>query len=129
MAGGLGLVDIDIEIGLRPTKALAQVDERGRRDDLERTSTAWGAWYHSPHEPLTPSEPHTSTVASAIQDQFVERGVRLSDGAQSGLSPYWTWVLAVHGPAILETFGTYAFVDERLLPLSPSVTYPMLDEH
>ena len=46
-----------------------------------------------------------------------ERGKSISGGRQEGLSDYWRWVLSIHGPVILERFGTFEFLLSDLVPL------------
>jgi len=36
---------------------------------------------------------------------------------QAQLRPYWRWVLATYGPALLEALGTFRFLPTELVPL------------
>ncbi|MCA9578404.1 MAG: hypothetical protein H6726_10605 [Sandaracinaceae bacterium] len=118
-AGGLGLVDPLLLLGQLvplppscPRPAGTVSAEGGAAED----DSAWGAFYATSGRNAEVREPREGTVGEALSRAFVARGGRLSGGAQATLTPYWRWVLAVHGPSILEAFGAYTFLDERLVP-------------
>jgi hypothetical protein len=52
-----------------------------------------------------------------LLDDFIARGSEISAGKQSGLAPYWRWVLCTYGPQILQRFGTFRFLITELVPL------------
>jgi hypothetical protein len=66
------------------------------------------------HAPLVPE--HTE-ASRALITAFIERGRRVRGDERSDLAPRWRWILATFGPAIVERFGRYAFLDTDLVPL------------
>jgi hypothetical protein len=112
-AGGLGLRDAMLELGAIPTDRREPPDEP--RDEL--ASNEWGAWYQALIDERLPRAPRESAVSKAQVDDFIARGGELRGQAQEGLGVYWLWVLATHGPEILERFGTFRFLLRKLVPL------------
>ena len=66
---------------------------------------------------ITPSEPGETPEREALVKDFIERGKEISGGHQDSLSSYWQWILAIYGPEILESFGTFRFLITELVPL------------
>jgi hypothetical protein len=112
-AGGLGLRDVRLELATIPTERIERPDEPFE----ELGSAAWGAWYGKLISPCAPAPPRADAVSQAQVDDFIARGGELRGSTQEGLGLYWQWVLAVHGPEILERFGTFRFLLRKLVPL------------
>lgn len=53
----------------------------------------------------------------ALITDFMHRGSEMPNRQQTGLSPYWRWVLCLYGPQILESLGTFRFLLTELVPL------------
>ena len=52
-----------------------------------------------------------------LVDDFIRRGGEVSGRGQTGLTPYWRWVVYTYGPALLEALGTFRFLMTELVPL------------
>jgi hypothetical protein len=113
-AGGLGLLDPRLLMGSRPVRRQAPLPTEPF-DEL--SSDAWGSWYHAWFEQPAPVEPASSAVSKALVDDFIARGGEIQGAAQAGLSAYWRWVLTTHGADITDAFGTFRFLNRRLVPL------------
>lgn len=77
----------------------------------------WTAYYDDQSKKLQPAKPRESKVMKSLVDDFIARGQEISGGKQQGLSDYWRWVLCLHGPDILNRFGTFRFLLTDLVPL------------
>ncbi|KXS22426.1 hypothetical protein M427DRAFT_40308 [Gonapodya prolifera JEL478] len=56
---------------------------------------------------------HHNTMRTA----FLARGGQVRGRGQATLTPQWDWVLATYGDDVMETFGSLAFAEARLIPV------------
>ena len=117
-AGGLGLRNAVLEATIHPRLYDRHPPAPDRRsDDWQRRDNDWLSFYRGLIREVDPVEPHGTPQTKALAKDFISRGKAISGGRQSGLSPYWRWVLTVYGPEILARFGTFRFLITELVPL------------
>ncbi|MCR9197647.1 MAG: reverse transcriptase domain-containing protein [Planctomycetaceae bacterium] len=121
-AGGLSLRLLSI---VRGQYQLA-FDERSKTrktvpeeqpDDWQWKSQQWTEFYEDHLVALERAKCRDSARMNQLVESFIRRGKSLSGGKQEGLSEYWRWVLSIHGPVILDAFGTFEFLLSDLVPL------------
>ena len=119
-AGGLGLRN---PLVVAAQYAAADRDRRpepapgARPADWDLRDNEWGAFYAQFLDPIEPLEPEETKVMKTLLNDFIARGSEISAGQQSGLAPYWRWILCTYGPQILHRFGTFRFLITELVPL------------
>ncbi|MCA9051957.1 MAG: hypothetical protein KDA89_24635, partial [Planctomycetaceae bacterium] len=121
-AGGLGLRLASI---IRGQYQMAFDERRKKRkpvpdkqpDDWQWNSSEWFEFYDDQLVTLEPAKCSDTARMKQLVESFITRGKSLSGGRQEGLSEYWRWVLSIHGPVILDCFGTFEFLLSDLVPL------------
>jgi hypothetical protein len=119
-AGGLGLRQAVMRAATYAEgfERLAKVRPPTERTaDWQRRDNDWARFYASLLSEVSAVEPAGNQVMETLVNDFISRGAELSSGKQTGLSPYWRWVLYLYGPQILESFGTFRFLFSELVPL------------
>jgi hypothetical protein len=119
-AGGLGLTNPLITTGqyAQAYRARARVSAPTTRGPgWDSQPNQWSEYYEHLLTPVSPLQPTETKVMKTLVDDFIQRGSKVSDGKQTGLSPYWRWVLYSYGPQILQRFGTFRFLITELVPL------------
>lgn len=121
-AGGLGLrlaavMKGQYQIAFEKRKKARKPIPDKRPDDWQYGDSEWSAFYEDQLVSLTPAECRDSTRLKQLVESFIARGKSISGGQQDGLSEYWRWVLSIHGPVILDRFGTFEFLLSDLVPL------------
>jgi hypothetical protein len=129
-AGGLGLnngmiVEACFATTYRKRNATALPEKRPR--DWQYRSREWGMFYIDPMVEVKPAKPEQTTMMESLVKDFIERGSSLTSGRQQDLSYYWRWILYIYGAQILETFGTFRFLIEELVPMQLIVQQRMGD--
>jgi len=120
-AGGLGLPHGATEVV--PHRRAREVFEAAprpaapARPDAEVADLDWGDWYATLTTLHAPLDPEDTEASRALVQAFIERGRRVRGDERSDLAPRWRWILATFGPAIVERFGRYDFLDTDLVPL------------
>jgi hypothetical protein len=129
-AGGVGLFDATAQLAALHSAWRAMPPLAALPPELtEETHTAFmrslqrRVW--APRQPPCPPE-----VEARIVD-FVRRGAELRgeelDEDQTArqlrhsLNFYWQWVVAIHGPTVLDRFGTFRFVEASRVPFGAIV--------
>jgi hypothetical protein len=123
----LGLLNLD-----RPNQVLtrAQFEEYQRlaaagidsalpeSEEVDGAMATMWAWYYARAVgELKPAGPPALASMERLVKDFIERGSEVSGHRQSGLSPYWRWVIYTYGPSLLEALGTFRFLLTELVPL------------
>jgi hypothetical protein len=121
-AGGLGMRSLAIVTGqynegYTRWKQQQQPKPEKRGKNWQTNSTQWRDYYKWLLMPLEAIECIENDEMKRLTEGFISRGQSISDGGQTELSSYWKWVLNVHGPEIIEMFGTYDFLLKELLPI------------
>ncbi len=121
-AGGIGLRSAMILRGQYQLAYEARREQRidvpdAKPEDWQTASSDWAAFYDDKFAKLEPANCEESPTMNALVERFISRGKSISGGAQSGLSPYWRWILSIFGPEILERLGTFEFLLTELVPL------------
>ncbi len=88
-----------------------------RPENWQNGKNEWSEFYEDQLTTLEPAECGESAAMKSMVQSFIARGKQISGGEQEGLSQYWRWVLSIHGPAILDLFGTFEFLLTDLVPL------------
>jgi hypothetical protein len=115
-AGGLGLHNPLLDLSqYRPVKKPSAPTER--EPGWGQHNNAWAEFYRGCISEIPPVLPKETPQFKALVQDFIQRGKTISGGAQTDLSPYWRWVLAIYGPEILERLGSFRFLITELVPL------------
>ncbi len=77
----------------------------------------WAWYYNGVVGTVQPTSPPELTAMEQLVRDFIERGSEVSGHRQTGLSPYWRWVVYTYGPSLLEALGTFRFLLTELVPL------------
>jgi hypothetical protein len=83
----------------------------------EVTAELWEKFYVEAVPQIEPSGPIPMPAMERLVADFINRGSEVSGRTQSGLTPYWRWVVYSYGPALLAALGTYRFLITELVPL------------
>jgi hypothetical protein len=121
-AGWLGLRNLTVLAGQFNQTFVERQKKRlpppaSRSANWQFITNEWNNFYATflvQHQPKGPQE---TPVMKTLIDDFIQRGTEISTGKQKTLFEYWRWVLAIHGPEILEKFGTFRFLITDLVPL------------
>ena len=120
-AGGLGLRNPLVVAGQYAgayRKLTARCPPPRRAPPAGTSATTSGARFYGQFlDRIEPLEPDETKVMKTLVDDFIARGSEISAGRQSGLAPYWRWILCTYGPQILRRFGTFRFLITELVPL------------
>jgi hypothetical protein len=129
-AGGVGLFDATAQLAAlhsawRATPPLAALPRELTEDKLEAFMRSLKRRVRAPRQPPCPPE-----VEARIVD-FVRRGAELRGEELDEDTParqlrhelnfYWQWVVAIHGPTVLDRFGTFRFVEASRVPFGAIV--------
>jgi len=119
-AGGLGLTQTSV-LATSFAQGFARrqqprIPEEGTAD-WQRGAGEWGGYFRLLAAEVKASGPAQRQVMEALVGDFIARGSELTDGNQTGLSPYWRWVLYIYGPQILDDLGSFRFLITELVPL------------
>ncbi|KAB8140047.1 hypothetical protein F8S13_25570 [Chloroflexia bacterium SDU3-3] len=118
-AGGLGLLHPTL-LAQPYAQAYAEhapaAPTAPRQRDWARANNLWSRFYFKLLDAVDQTIPEQQTVMESLVEDFIARGKELSDGQQDGLSAYWRWVLYTYGPQILDSFGTFRFLETALVP-------------
>jgi hypothetical protein len=77
----------------------------------------WASYYRAAVAILPPAGPPTLPAMERLVEDFIHRGGEVSGRQQSGLTPYWRWVVYAYGPSLLAALGTFRFLTTELVPL------------
>ena len=80
-------------------------------------ATMWARYYDRSVGTIKPTSPPALPAMEQLVKDFIERGSEVSGHRQTGLSPYWRWVVYTYGPSLLEALGTFRFLLTELVPL------------
>src|SRR5262249_52994888 len=80
-------------------------------------ASLWAVYYGRVVAVSEPSAPPPLPSMERLVKDFIERGSEVSGRRQTGLSPYWRWVVYTYGPSLLEALGTFRFLLTELVPL------------
>lgn len=122
-AGGLGMLDPALELlQYRKSKPIERPATPPTKDP--KSVSDWRAYYLALLEPIAPAPPATHAAMDALARDFEQRlgemkgrDATAAAGEAVSLAPYWRWVLATHGPDVLDWLGTYRFLLKSLVPL------------
>lgn len=124
-AGGLGMFCVAsqlVALWSAPAKPTFPLPPHDEDEDM-------GAWTHAVNSLTQRPQPRRPSMSSALEARivdFVRRGDELRgettrekdiDDLVHRLHFYWQWVVALHGPELLERFGTFRFVEAARIPL------------
>lgn len=120
-AGGLGLLN-PVLMAEQYAVAFRKLEPDSaptyRDPDWELVRNDWSLFYRQYLRPVEPQGPDSTPQSMALERDFIARGKQISAGAQETLTPYWRWILNLHGPEILNRFGTFGFLITELVPLA-----------
>ena len=119
-AGGLGLRNpliVAAQYAVADRDRQPEPTPAARPADWDLRDNDWGAYYAQFLDQITPLEPEETKVMKTLLKDFIARGSEISSGRQTGLAPYWRWILCTYGPQILQRFGTFRFLITELVPL------------
>lgn len=118
-AGGLGLLHPTLlaqPYAQAHAQSLPAAPEAPPPPGWAQAANEWSQFYAALMVEVAPTSPEAQTVMERLVDDFIARGNELSNGEQDGLSAYWRWVLYTCGPQILDSFGTFRFLETALVP-------------
>ncbi len=116
-AGGLGLLNPLIELSQYSGDTTQGVFPEKREADWDRLENKWSEAYGMLTNSIEPAELEQTPELKALVNDFIQRGKEISGGRQHDLSSYWQWILAIFGPEIVASFGTFRFLITELVPL------------